>query len=310
MVACVLAASDSPIVNDRPIVGILSLPNSFPMYESKGRSYFAGSYVDWVEAGGARVVPIVYTNTAEEIRDLVSSLNGVLWTGGGAALIYPNGTLTPFAAAAKLVLDLVIEANQNGEHMPLWATCMGFEMLNVLVAQDPSVLTAGFNSENYTIPLNFTAYGPTSRMTSNNKEVISILSTQPVTMNNHHSGVAPTAFYGNSKLTSTFNVVSTNVDRDGKEFVSTIEGKTLPIYSSQWHPEKVQFEWWAKEVINHDPASVKANSHFSFFFVNETRKNTRAFPSIDAMQSALIYNYSPVFTGPTVLDFQQCYFFE
>ena len=76
------------------------------------------------------------------------------------------------------------------------------------------------------------------------------------------------------------------------------------------HPEKVQFEWWAKEVINHDPASVKANSHFSFFFVNETRKNTRAFPSIDAMQSALIYNYSPVFTGPTVLDFQQCYFFE
>ena len=38
---------------------------------------YQGSYVDWVEAGGARVVPIVYTNTAEEIRDLVSSLNGV-----------------------------------------------------------------------------------------------------------------------------------------------------------------------------------------------------------------------------------------
>ena len=126
-------------------------------------------------------------------------------------------------------------------HSPLpgAATCMGFEMLNVLVAQDPSVLTAGFNSENYTIPLNFTAFGPTSRMTSNNKEVISILSTQPVTMNNHHSGVAPTAFYGNSKLTSTFNVVSTNMDRDGKEFVSTIEGKTLPIYSSQWYVSRL-----------------------------------------------------------------------
>ena len=111
---------------------------------------------------------------------------------------------------------------------------MGFELLNVLVAEDPSVLTAGFNSENLTLPLDFTPSGPFSRMTAGNKEVIEILETQPVTMNNHHSGVAPTAFYGNSKLTTMFDVVATNKDRDGKEFISTIEAKSYPIYSSQW----------------------------------------------------------------------------
>ena len=68
--------------------------------------------------------------------------------------------------------------------------------------------------------------------------------------------------------------------------------------------------WWAKEVINHDPASVKANSHFAFFFINETRKNDRKFPSVPQMQKALVYNYPATFTGPTIFDFQQCYFFE
>ena len=55
---------------------------------------------------------------------------------------------------------------------------------------------------------------------------------------------------------------------------------------------------------------MKANSHFAFFFINETRKNTNQFPTAEAVQDALIYNYPATYTGPTVLDFQQCYFFK
>ena len=45
-----------------------------------------------------------------------------------------------------------------------------------------------------------------------------------LTMNNHVSGITPTTFATNSKLSSFFNVISTNVDRKGRAFVSTIEG--------------------------------------------------------------------------------------
>ena len=38
---------DAPVVNDRPVVGILALPNSFPQYESMGRSYFAVRWLWW-----------------------------------------------------------------------------------------------------------------------------------------------------------------------------------------------------------------------------------------------------------------------
>ena len=37
--------------------------------------------------------------------------------------------------------------------------------------------------------------------------------------------------------------MSTNTDENGIEFVSTIEHKTRPIYGTQWHPEKNNFEW-------------------------------------------------------------------
>ena len=45
------------------------------------------------------------------------------------------------------------------------ATCLGFELLNFLVAgANSSVLTGGFDSENLTLPLDFTANGSSSRM--------------------------------------------------------------------------------------------------------------------------------------------------
>ena len=40
----------------------------------------------------------------------------------------------------------------------------------------------------------------------------------------------------------------TSVDVDvsmwqGREFISTIEGKEMPVYATQYHPERPQFDW-------------------------------------------------------------------
>ena len=87
-----------------------------------------------------------------------------------------------------------------------------------------------------------------------------------MTMNNHQAGVTPSAYKQSSELTSFFNVLSTNFDRDGNPFLSTIEGlgfhsleflvmlliiragKNFPVFGSQWHPEKNPFEWTPSEV--------------------------------------------------------------
>ena len=85
-----------------------------------------------------------------------------------------------------------------------------------------------------------------------------------VTTNLHHDGVRPASFIENSGLAATFNVLSTNVDRKGRAFVSTIEGREAPLYGAQWHPERPQFEWHTTEqktgrdLINHSPHAVRS----------------------------------------------------
>lgn len=63
----------------------------------------------------------------------------------------------------------------------------------------------------------------------------------PLAMNNHHKGAPPTQFLQDPRLASTFTILSNNVDRGGRPFVSTIEGRGgLPVWAVQWHPEKVR----------------------------------------------------------------------
>lgn len=309
--AAAAVAAAPPEVNDRPIVGILTLPNHMSEYSHLGTSYFPASYVKWVESGGGRVVPIPYDAGAANISRLARSVNAVLFTGGGTSIV-KDGKLTTFGLAGQQLYDAVVEANKAGEYMPLWATCLGFEMLHVLASGDPAVLTGGFDSENISLALDLTPAAGSSRLLgagSAPSNVVDILSGQAVTMNNHMSGITPDAFAGNANLTAKLTVLSTNKDRKGRSFVSTVEGKDMPIYASQWHPEKVQFEWWSREVIDHSSDAVTANSYPVRFLLSEARRNSRHFSSEQAETEALIYNYRSTFTGPTLHEFVECYFF-
>lgn len=72
---------------------------------------------------------------------------------------------------------------------------------------------------------------------------------------------------------------------------------------------QVQFEWWDQEVINHSYDSIMANRELAYFFVEQSRSNTRAFPTPDAESAALIYNYDPIYTAAIDPSFVQCYVF-
>lgn len=149
-------------------------------------------------------------------------------------------------------------------------------------------------------------------------------------------------FVADSPDSAGFNVLSTNVDRKGVPFVSTFEGlssgrsvvsdcslsgKTLPIYATQWHPEKNSFEFTPKEVqidphltaasmpqltltlaqnIPHSQNAVLVTQAMSNFFVSEARKSNHSYP-LDDLTRDIVYNLSPVFTGKDGSGFEQCY---
>jgi len=288
------------LATERPVIGILSQPGY-------GGHYIAASYVKYIESAGARVVPIFYNSTPATIDSLFAGLNGVLFPGGSASL----SATSPYFKTANQIYSAATAAADKGEVFPIWGTCLGFQLLNILASGDHSILSSGFDSENLPLPLKLTAAANASRVFRDLPPAIfRALGSQAITMNNHQAGVSPTKFSQSAKLTQMFTVLSTNNDRKGVEFVSTIEAKTLPVWGTQWHPEKNPFEWTLKEQLPHSYIAIQAAQYMANFFVNECRKSKHAFPNEAALEKLLIYNFSPVYTAvKNNSSFEQCYVF-
>ena len=206
----------------------------------------------------------------------------------------------------------------QGVFFPVWATCLGFEALVIAAAGSYSILHTGFDSWNISMPLNFHPDPQSVRSHSKmfnkdnmpSEEMFNSFAKEAITLNNHHSGVLVRDWFANTRLNQIFRVLSTNKDRKGQEFISTIEAINFPVYSTQWHPEKVSYEWRADEDINHSYTSLLANQHMANFFVNECRKNDHKFADeSELVNKWLIYNFTPEYTFKQEPDFVQTYFF-
>lgn len=224
-------------VNDLPIIGIFTQPSDSGHEDCGGDCLMlAASYVKQVESTGARVVPINFYSTNEDVDQLFNSLNGFIFPGGGAGL----------PPAAQYVYDMTIAANDQGDFMPLWGTCLGFEWLLMCTTRDADILDpilGKFDSFNLSLPLDFTPHAATSKLFGGASDsLIDILATQNVTFNSHIEGIYPEHLTRNEQLHSFYRILSTNKDRKGRPFVSTMEARDYPIYGVQWHPEKNRFE--------------------------------------------------------------------
>ena len=292
------------IQTNRPIIGVLAQTTEGKGFMNLGPSYIAASYVKYLESSGARVVPIKNDLSEDEIEKLFYSINGVLFPGGRASLISSG-----YARTGRIIYKLAMKSFDQGDYFPLWGTCLGFRYLFVLVDGTFKMRTLT-DAENLIVPLNFSRHYLGSRMFRDiPKDLAKFLSEAPTTANFHNWSVTVKAFKENKNLSQFFNILSTNNDRNGIEFLSTIEAKKYPFYGTQWHPEKNSFEWPLWENIPHQAMSIKVAQYMSNFFVNEARYSKHKFPTIEEEQSALIYNYCPVYTGK-VSKFDQCYIFN
>ena len=316
------ARIDSPVI-DSPVIVIMSHPytpsvnllasDARDVGESSGKQYMAASYVKWLELAGARVMPLSYAATDDEVDAAFAQVNGALFMGGGAKL----------PPAARRLWGNAVAANARGDTFPVWGTCLGFEWVMQLASGDDGILTSGFDSENLTLPLNLTAGAQTSRLLKpaaampvpfDGRSIYDALAL-PVTMNNHKYAVTPASFQASPALRQAFNILSTNNDRAGKEFISMVEHTSAPIWATQWHPEKNIFEQGASlpsgapyEVAKHTLAAVSVSQYFANFFVQQCRSSSHKFTSPTMEWASLIYNYTT--SMDAYPQFVQTYFFD
>ena len=92
------------------------------------------------------------------------------------------------------------------------------------------------------------------------------------------------------------DVLSTNLDKDNKEYLSTIKFKNYPFFGTQWHPEKVMFEF-LDDKIPHTKNSIYISKIMSEMFVNQCRLGKNKLLN----NKLLIYYYS-LYSRTEVLD--------
>ncbi|XP_034026492.1 gamma-glutamyl hydrolase isoform X2 [Thalassophryne amazonica] len=283
-------------------MGILTQIISDEVMKPYGKTYIPSSYVKYTESGGSRVMPIRLDLSTAEYKTIFQSINGLLLIGGAV-----NLQTSDFAKVAKIFYQLALEANDARDYFPIWGTCMGLQLLTVLVSGE--LLMSRTPAENIAMPLNLTSDAYLSRMFATfSGDFMETLTQERLTGNFHHYGITVKDFVGNEKLNSFFNILSTNVATNGVQFVSTMEAKKYPFYGVQWHPEVNRFQWDIKENFPHSHHAAQLSALLADFFVNEGRKSLHHFSSPEEEAASLIYMYTPVYAG-NFTSYEQIYFF-
>lgn len=290
--------------NDRPVIGILTQPLNVEYtgldfgVGAANTTYIAASYVKFAESAGSRVVPLHFDSSDAELTETFKHINGIIFPGGGADIANEPGNR--HRQAANLLYKLAVEANKAGETFPIHGTCLGFEMLSLIAAEDDGVLCGRcYTTEGTPLPLNFTAAARTSHLFSGmSADLRKAVSAEKLTENSHRSGLDPIEFKKSQKLRDVFTILSTNTDpNNGRLFVSSMESHKYPFSATQWHPEKNNFEWGKignkYAAIPHSENAVLLSQYMANNFIARARRNSHQFPSEGSLKAALIYNTVP-----------------
>ncbi|XP_066952436.1 gamma-glutamyl hydrolase-like isoform X1 [Macrobrachium rosenbergii] len=314
LVFLALAANALPAVdyNLRPIIGVLAqkAPESLlgHLKDKNYTSYIAASYVKFIEGSGGRVVPIFTNQDDSYYENIASSVNGILFPGGG--VYFSN--ITGYGAAGQKLYELVVKANMEGTYMPLWGTCLGFLMIPYLATGYQTWWT-NCNAWNKADPLTLQEGYMDSRIFEQMPGYVTDYARLLNTTVNFHSWCMTPENFTASGLSKDFKVLATSYDFDDLEYVALFEHNDLPIFGSQFHPEKNLYEWVSDEehsAIPHDSPSVGVSQYFSSFFINQARYNKQGFATDEEEQAALLYNYGVTFTGAQGWPFTEAYFFR
>ena len=270
--------SSSIHLDSAPVIGILAQPR-FSNVTMTEQQYVAASYVKWLEAGGARAIPIPYdTQSTQLLDDLFLQMNGLFLPGGDATLPW----------AVQYLLQKAVASNQPASeqgYFPVWGTCLGYEFLLRFFGGD-GVVQSGFNATNVSLPLFIDPIHdmPHSRL-YHDPHMYRSVTQQALAMNNHHQGIEPQTLLATKNLSERFYITSTNVDGNGRPFVSTIEPRDpehFPFYGVQYHPEKNAFEYATYpdtnipyEAIDHSAAAISFSLSTAQFFVQLVRQGQR-----------------------------------
>ena len=134
-----MAIEDDFDTTTNPTIGIVSQALSSDMKKDPRfdgyNSYIMAAYVKFMEGSGARVIPIVDTESQEvTVKKMTEQLDGILLPGGGGD--------DDYFSKGQQIYNQAISMNDAGHFFPVWGTCLGFEYLASYAADSSNILSS------------------------------------------------------------------------------------------------------------------------------------------------------------------------
>lgn len=123
----ILAPHDVLVLNNTPIIGVITLPGSELGTTYVNSEIVYGSIVDFLIVGGARVVPISYqTDLANPI---LGYINGIVIQHNIHTPFIANNNLTDYGSKVQNIVSILLYMNQ----LPTLGMGEGFDMIAYLI---------------------------------------------------------------------------------------------------------------------------------------------------------------------------------
>jgi gamma-glutamyl hydrolase len=219
-------------------IGVITMP--LGLDDSK-EAVITKATVDWLESAGLEVVPIPYTYSPSHARHIVDSNHGLYLQGGPVDNPRYRSLVKALLIEAYTRHKRMLNGEEGGTYFPIWGTCHGLQTVLTLYAMDPAL--DEFNQEGpHRSVLRLMPHVKTEgRLT----RAVRHFPTSAIF--SHQYGMSLERFRASDILGRFFRVLTTSHDRGGKRFISTLEGKEMPIYLVQYHPEiDPQLQWMAE----------------------------------------------------------------
>jgi len=279
-----------------PVIGILTKSVKDEGVSPKGyKEIIEPKYLNILRE--SIVIPISLYTPYRDMKNIMGKINGLCLPGGFSNIWRIEGDKrieSDYTKAANILLELALDLNKKGIYLPVLGICLGFELMTSYISKDLSLVQPCIKCSDYNTTLRFTEEGKRSKLYKEcfNKKQLEDLEKKHLSYNYHSYMVDPKRFVENEKLSKFFNMVSTSPACDDSfEFVSTIEGREVPFYAFQHHPEWCFYDFYDPKlnvICNNETKDI--GDSIRTFFLNECKKNNNTYEDKEELERKMLVN--------------------
>jgi len=282
------------ICNTRlPLVGIVAVQ------DSKDDNVYTTSSVDaktvrWLEASGADSVVIQPWMTEQEIDEILTKINGVVFQSGSVNYAKHNDYVNVANYLFDKIVKLANVTDTNKTTIPILGIDTGLRTIHFCAIDED--VSGNFVSLNRSIPLNFNSnFIKTTKLFSllNNQD-LSNLASRNITFHNHKNGIEPEVYDNNERLNKFFSISSLAKDENGNKFIASVEANQFSIFGVQFRPEVVSFERSSSLNVNHSVEAVRISRALGNAFVQICKNSNSNLMNLEELSK---YNYIDPYTS-------------